>query len=143
MRLNDNQERHLLNTLEHVDKLLCDVERIPSDHGDSRLFPEYLRDLSPREHARLSEGIRRFRAKVARLLQAHDLEIAPPRISARKAVMTALLFADMALEELSPRRMRDYGPISSQETSMELEEVVDALRVAIREIRDELLPGSV
>ena len=133
LELNADQKRNLLNTLEHVDKLLADSGHVLESARSPSILPEYVCDISPEQHERILEHITRFRVEVSGLLKRYGLMPSRAHKSAADTILTYLLFADMALEEIDSKNM-DHGKLSN-ETARELDMIVSQIRRVIEEMR--------
>ncbi len=133
LELNADQKRNFLTTLEHVGKLLVDSEHVLNNARSPSFLPEYVCDVSPEQHERILEDIARFRAEVSGLLKQHDLVQSEAHKSAVGTVLTYLLFADMALEEIDSKNM-DHGKLSNG-TARELDVMVSQMRGLIQDMR--------
>ncbi len=134
IELNADQKRNLLTTLGHVDKLLCDSLRVFETAPSPSLLPEYICDFTPGQHERLMEHIARFRQEAAALLRQHGLMPERAAKSAAGAVLTYLLFADMAFEEIDSKNM-DHGKLSA-DAAQELDMLVSRMRRLIQDMRE-------
>lgn len=133
MELNADQKRNLLSTLGHVDRLLHDCLLVLETSSLPTLLPEYICDFTPEQRVRIQEHIGRFRREAAELLSRHGLMPERAAKSAADAVLSYLLFADMALEEIDSNNM-DHGKLSASATK-ELDMFVSRMRGLIRSIR--------
>jgi hypothetical protein len=133
LELNADQKRNFLTTLEHVDKLLSDSEHVLEISRSPSFLPEYVCDVSPEKHERMLEYIANFRVEVRGLLKRHGLMPSDAHKSALGTVLTYLLFADMALEEIGSKNM-DHGKLSD-ETARELDMMVSQMRRLIQDMR--------
>jgi len=133
LELNADQKRNFLTTLEHVDKLLSDSEHVLDIARSPSFLPEYAFDITPEQHAKILEYIAHFRVEVSGLLKRHGLMPSRARKSAVGTVLTYLLFADMALEEVDSKNM-DHGKLSN-ESARELDMIVSQMRRFIQDVR--------
>ncbi len=133
LELNADQKRNFLTTLEHVDKLLSDSEHVLDIARSPSFLPEYVCDVSPEQHERFLEYIANFRVEVSGLLKQHGLMQSPAHKSAVGTILTYLLFADMALEEIDSKNM-DHGRLS-KDTARELDMIVSLMRRFIQDMR--------
>lgn len=80
------------------------------------------------------EGIAEFREMMRKILE--KLEISPPQphVGALRAVLTAITFADIALEELGTKYMKGYGAVS-RDASLGLDELVRDLRASMARLK--------
>ena len=134
LELNSDQKRNFLTTLEHVNKLLSECEHVLNDARSPSFLPEYICDISREQHERVLKYIANFRVEVSGLLKRHGLMPSEPHKSAVGTVLTYLLFADMALEEIDSNNM-DHGKLSD-ETAQELDSIVSQMRRFIQKMRE-------
>jgi len=133
LELNADQKRNFLTTLEHVNKLLSDCVQVLEISRSPSFLPEYVRDISPDKHKRMLEYIANFKVEVGGLLKRHGLMPSEAHKSAVGTVLTYLLFADMALEEIDSKNM-DHGKLSN-EAAQELNMMVSQMRGLIQDMR--------
>ncbi len=109
--LNENQKRRLRVTLEQVDELLGEALRALEGGEGSSPFSKFLPGAPPSlvEQVRLS--LDRLRARMALVLQGEEVPLPGPSIPALWFFRTALLSARASLEDLSPGKMKGYGPL--------------------------------
>jgi GTP-binding protein EngB required for normal cell division len=125
--LNENQQRHLWVSCQHIDKLLSDVEHILSVSTSKAAFPKYHLDITPAQRRTIEDYIARLRAQLARVLDGQGIPKSKASIPARRAIYTTLAFVDIAVEELKPRYMRGYGEVPP-DVAVELEGIVGELQ---------------
>ncbi len=133
LELNADQKRNFLTTLEHVDTLLSDSGHVLDNACSPSLLPEYVCDVSPEQRERTLEYIARFRVEVSGLLKRCGLMPSEAHKSALGAVLTYLLFADMALEEIDSKNI-DHGRLS-RDTARDLDMLVSQMRRFIQDMR--------
>lgn len=133
LELNADQKRNFLSTLEYVDKLLSDCERVFSTARSPSFLPEYVCDISREQHQKMLEYIANFRAEAGGILKQPGLMPPQARKSAVGTVLTYLLFADMALEEIDSKNI-NHGRLS-KDTAQELDMVVSRIRRLVRHMR--------
>ena len=119
----DSQMNHLVGTFRHIDALLRTIESAIADEKDG-LFPHYLRDLSARQKQSLKAAIDVIRERMRRKLQHYGLGAPGPRTTATRSAESALQFIDVALDNLRPKEMRGYGPVSDG-ANAELQELIN------------------
>lgn len=110
-RLNEYHKRHLLVGLEHVDRLLSDIEAVLEAASSKSPFPKYLPDISPAQMRVVNDYITRIRAQLIRVLAGQGMAASPPRFGSIHTIRTTLAFIDNAIEELRPKYMRGYGQV--------------------------------
>ena len=133
LQLNADQKRNFLSTLEHVDKLLSDCERVFNNARSPSFLPEYIWDITAEQQKGVMEYIAHFRVEVDGLLKQHGLMPSEAHKSAVGTVLTYLLFADMALEEIDSKNI-DHGRLS-KDTARELNTIVSRMRRFIQDMR--------
>ncbi len=124
--LNENQQRHLWVSCQHIDKLLSDVEHILSASTSKAAFPRYHLDITPAQRRTIEDYIARLRTQLKRVLDGQGIPKNKPSIPARRAIYATLSFVDIAVEELKPRYMRGYGDLPPP-VAVELEGIVGEL----------------
>jgi GTP-binding protein EngB required for normal cell division len=118
--LNENHRRVLTATLTHLDKLLTDAEHAMT--VSSSPFARIASDLTSAERRVMEDHLARARAQLADAARALGLALPPPRVQAVAAVQTDLLFAEVAIEDVSPPRLRGYGDLD-QDAAILIERV--------------------
>ena len=120
------QINHLVGTFHHIDQLLGSVEVALMD--DSRgLFPEHVQDLGAEQKARLVAFVTEFRNRLSLKMEEYNIDRPTPKTTASRAVESALIFIDIALDDLRPQTMRGYGALS-QNASAELHRLIHELQ---------------
>jgi hypothetical protein len=112
--LNENQERRLRITCQHIDRLLSNIENILNAPALPMAFPRYAPDVAPEVRLSLEDHIRRIRTQLRAALASAGISDGMSPISASHAIQTTLLYMEVAAEELAPRYMRGYGPLSDE-----------------------------
>jgi len=135
--LNEPQQRHLLVSCQHVDKLLSSIEAILSASRSSSPFPRYRTTLTPVQARLAADYLARIRSRLVRVLESQGIPIPPPQVDALYAIRTALTFADNAVEELRPKYMRGYGHLPDA-IQADVDGVVDELRTVLLRLDDYL-----
>jgi hypothetical protein len=130
-KLNEDQQRHLLVGFQYVDKLLSDIERILTASSARSPFPRYRWPLSPEQRAVVEERIALIRATIVRVLGEQGIPIQPGKVDTAFAIRSALRFADIAVEEMSPKYMRKYGDLDPSAVP-ELTSIGEELRAMVR-----------
>jgi GTP-binding protein EngB required for normal cell division len=139
--LNEAQQRHLLASLQYVDKLLCEIESVLTAAQSKSAFPKYRLDLTPAQARVVSDYIARLRAQMLRALRSLGIEPPEPQLGALHSIRVTLGFADIALEECRPKRMKGYGPMPADRAA-ELEGMVDELQSLVARLDAYLAQGS-
>jgi GTP-binding protein EngB required for normal cell division len=124
--LNESQRGRVAVTFEHVDKLLGAVERLCRVNDSP--FGQERADVRSDEARMLAAFIRNARSRMLATLDRMQLPRPQPKISARRAIDTNLLFADISLSELKVGELRGYGEVDAA-AAAELEALVADLRL--------------
>lgn len=102
----------LLCTFQHLDGLLLQAEQVLSDAAASSTFTPYAQDSTPVQHKVVRAYARQVRAAMERLLGEEGIPYPTPRCGTLWAAQTLLLQADIAVDELAPKRLAGYGELS-------------------------------
>jgi hypothetical protein len=141
MELNLNQQQYLLATLEHIDRLIVKTEQILSSNRSESLFQSYIFDVTPAGLTEFQHGRTEFRKSMQIILAQLGLQPPPAHVSARKGVLTNLIFLDIALEELKSTYMRGYGDLT-QETARALDDQIMRMQRAIEHLKERMAKYS-
>ncbi|MDA8141991.1 MAG: hypothetical protein M0036_25365 [Desulfobacteraceae bacterium] len=137
MHLNESQKRHLLHTFEYIDQLLVETEQILSSPHAGSLFPKYFRDTAPDRLAHFKHEAIEFRRSMREMLGQLGIQSHPSGISAQRAALTNLAFADIALDELKSKHTRGYGELTPAD-AQELDDRIARLRRLLTHISERL-----
>jgi hypothetical protein len=130
MELNENQKSHILSTFQYIDKLFSDIEQVLSMTRAPAFFKPYFPDIQPERQDALLEGIGEFRGLMRKILESLGIAPPQPHVGALRAILTAITFADVALEELNTKHMKGYGAVA-RDASIELDELVRDLQTSM------------
>lgn len=108
---NEAQQRRLLASARHADKLLGEIEQILRAAESKSPFPKYRPDVAPHQALVLASHIARFRSHLSRALAAAGIEHDQPQFSALHAIRVTLAFVRIAVEEMAPEHLRGYGEL--------------------------------
>jgi len=139
--LSDPQQRNLGNACKHMDGLLKDIESALNPTHTRSVFPKYVNDVAPMQRKTIERYLARFRSHLINVLADHAIQVEPPRVKASFAIHTSLTFIEIAIEELSPGRMRGYGPVSDSGAAA-LEAVMQDLQSIVMELHRYVLETS-
>jgi len=131
--LNEYQLRALLASCQHIDKLLGEIEGVLSSSQSGSAFPKYFDDLSPLQHDTIDDYIRRTRADLLRIAAEQDIVAERAKIPASHSIHATITFIEIAIEELSPDKMRGYGPMSKAGAAY-LNELVQQLHASAQQL---------
>ncbi|MBN1366026.1 MAG: hypothetical protein JW976_14560 [Syntrophaceae bacterium] len=135
--LNENHKRYLLSTFSHLDKILSEFECIIDVLIPRSTFQPYINDVTPEMRKMLEKQCDLIRQSMIRILKEQRISPAKPERSLSNSIRTSLIFADISIEELSPKYMRGYGKLSD-EASDELNAIVKELRELVNRIKASL-----
>lgn len=110
--LNESQTRHLVSSCQHIDKLLLEIEGILSSASSNAVFPKYKNDLSAVQIKTARDYLARVRAQMLQSLKGIGIEPPPAQFGAIHSVRVTLMFATIAVEDCSPKKMRGYGELA-------------------------------
>jgi GTP-binding protein EngB required for normal cell division len=111
--LNEHQQRHVRTTFQYIDKLLAECEHTMADAGSPSPFRTHFDDSTPVQRKVAHDYISRIRDAMRRFMDELGIPPAEPHSGAIWAAGINLMFSSISLNELTPERMRGYGPISS------------------------------
>jgi GTP-binding protein EngB required for normal cell division len=139
--LNEFQARSLSVTCQYVDKMIGEIEQVLNSSTSKAAFPKFIKDVTPTQRRTIEDYLARIRAQLTRVLDGQGIPRPEPTIPASRAVSTALLTIDIAVEELRPSYMRGYGTVSA-ELVTELEGICGELRVLVGRVHQYLAQDS-
>lgn len=125
------QQAHLRASLARIEQLSSDATRVLEQTQGDTPFRRYVPDATPVQRKVAADYAAKLRARMQKALEAFDVPPSPAETGAVKAARATILFARIALQEIEPRAMRGYGPLSREAerelsaTSAELMEVLD------------------
>lgn len=137
---NENHRAQLRLTFQHIDKLLSEGSRALAGADDDSPFNKYTPDATPLQRKVAGGHVARLRTVMVRAMQAQGIPFAPPVCGALWAARTSLTFAKVAAEELTPKRLRGYGPLSN-EAGAELDRIRVELHAGLDRLADYLANG--
>jgi hypothetical protein len=140
VRFNEAQQRRLLASARHADKLLGEIEQILRAADSKSPFPKYRPDVAPHQALLLASHIARFRNHLSRVLTAAGIEHDRPPFSALHAIRVTLAFVRIAVEEMAPEHLRGYGELP--ETAAEYLRGLSAELEGLSGRQPRLLPAS-
>jgi len=128
--MNDNHQRRLLVTFQHIDKLLADAERIMATAGSASPFAEHTQDSTPVQRKVIHDYIERVREAIQRTMADLSLPRPAPVCGALWAARSHIGFAGIAVAEIEPKRMRACGALSDADAQV-IDRVVAELNAAL------------
>lgn len=137
--MNHPQKRRVAATFQHVDKLLQAAVEAALGQGAGLPLNGMVQDVTPDQQQRVLAGVRLARARMASALVELDIPTSGPQVSASRSAYTDLMFAEVDLEDIDPKRFKGYGPLSREDTRA-LEEIVGGLLAILGPVRAALAP---
>lgn len=133
--LNEPQQRRVVVTFRHVDKLLQEIENIVT--ATPSPFARYHCELSPEAREAMAALVASLRQQLLSGLERLGVPLDPSHGDAVFAVRTMLTYAKMALEELRPECMGGYGTVPPKAAAA-LTTTVDNLSEAVRRFEQQV-----
>jgi GTP-binding protein EngB required for normal cell division len=106
-------QRHVRTTFQYIDKLLSEAEHTMADAGSPSPFRMHSDDTTPIQRKVTHDYILRIREAMRRVMEELDIPPSEPHSGAVWAAAINLMFCSISLNELTPERMRAYGPLSA------------------------------
>lgn len=131
--------RALLSNLLHIHTRLREMEGLLFQVGYPSRLDQYMPDLSPTEVKVVEDYFQRIRSAMEKYLEEYEVPIDTRRVSLRWALQTGLSFLSVAVAEMSPERLRGYGPLDQEGQAavlaiqQELDRLLDRVRTYLRE----------
>jgi GTP-binding protein EngB required for normal cell division len=138
---NESHQRHLITSFRHIEDLLGEAAAKLESPDGGRLFKEYVPDATAAQRKVLADYLSQFRFAVRRFMDAHGLRSQGKTVSAWYAFQTALMFAQIAVEELRPKYLRGYGALDRDDAAA-AEQLVAELTTLLRRIGDYVEHGE-
>ncbi|TMP92450.1 MAG: hypothetical protein E6L08_08095 [Verrucomicrobia bacterium] len=110
----EHHQRHVRTTFQYIDKLLSEAEHTMADAGSPSPFRMHSDDTTPIQRKVTHDYILRIREAMRRVMEELNIPPSEPHSGAVWAAAINLMFCSISLNELTPERMRAYGPLSSE-----------------------------
>jgi len=110
----EHHQRHVRTTFQYLDKLLSEAEHTMADAGSPSPFRVHSDDTTPIQRKVTHDYILRIRQAMRRVMEELNIPPAEPHSGAVWAAAINLMFCSISLNELTPERMRAYGPLSPE-----------------------------
>ena len=110
----ESHQRHVRTTFQYIDKLLSEAEHTMADAGSPSPFRTHSDDTTPIQRKVTHDYILRIREAMRSVMK--ELNIPPSELHSGVVWAAAinLMFCSISLNELTPERMRAYGPLSPE-----------------------------
>jgi GTP-binding protein EngB required for normal cell division len=139
--MNENHQRHLLATFQHVDNLLSEADHILASAGSPSPFQEYSQDSTPVQRKVTHDYILRVREAMRRVLSELGIPPKPPVSGALWAARNHTTFAGIAVTELEPEHMLGYGKLADEDRQT-LDRIVAELNSVLNRLNAYLAQGT-
>jgi GTP-binding protein EngB required for normal cell division len=110
----EHHQRHVRTTFQYIDKLLSEAEHTMADAGSPSPFRMHSDDTTPIQRKVTHDYILRIRQAMRRVMEELNVPPSEPHSGAVWAAAINLMFCSISLNELTPERMRAYGPLSPE-----------------------------
>jgi GTP-binding protein EngB required for normal cell division len=110
----EHHQRHVRTTFQYIDKLLSEAEHTMVDAGSPSPFRRHSDDTTPIQRKVTHDYILRIREAMGRVMEELNIPPPEPHSGAVWAAAINLMYCSISLNELTPDRMRAYGPLSSE-----------------------------
>jgi GTP-binding protein EngB required for normal cell division len=110
----EHHQRHVRTTFQYIDKLLSESEHTMTDAGSPSPFRRHSDDTTPIQRKVTHDYIVRIREAMRRVMEELTIPPPEPHSGAVWAAAINLMYCSISLNELTPERMRAYGPLSSE-----------------------------
>ena len=110
----ESHQRHVRTTFQYIDKLLSEAEHTMADAGSPSPFRTHSDDTTPVQRKVTHDYILRIREAMRRVMKELNIPPSEPHSGAVWAAAINLMFCSISLNELTPERMRAYGPLSPE-----------------------------
>ena len=127
--LNENQQRAFRAAFRRIDELLIQIENAVT--GEPSPFAGISSDLAPADRRAIIDRVAHVRHQMVDALNRLGVSPPTPEAAASWVIETAATFAELAIEEVTPSRLRKYGRLDPA-TIQAIDHVEQELRGAIR-----------
>ncbi|PYJ63160.1 MAG: hypothetical protein DME74_04175 [Verrucomicrobia bacterium] len=110
----EHHQRHVRTTFQYIDKLLSEAEHTMADAGSLSPFRRHSDDTTPIQRKVTHDYIVRVREAMRRVMEELNIPPPEPHSGAVWAAAINLMYCSISLNELTPERMRAYGPLSTE-----------------------------
>jgi GTP-binding protein EngB required for normal cell division len=110
----EHHQRHVRTTFQYIDKLLSEAEHTMTDAGSPSPFRRHSDDTTLIQRKVTHDYIVRIRETMRRVMEELSIPPPEPHSGAVWAAAINLMYCSISLNELTPERMRAYGPLSPE-----------------------------
>ena len=138
--VNEAQKRRIASTFEHVDELLqAAVSAMDGGHVGSP-FNRFILDSDQEQQRRVEDEVQNIRGLMVAAMDRLGIPVPVPSVSAIRSAQSDLLFAEVDIEDIEPKRLRGYGALPPEEAKI-LSEINSGLVEALARINERLKPS--
>lgn len=137
----EHHQRHVRTTFQYIDKLLSEAEHTMVDAGSPSPFRRHSDDTTPIQRKVTHDYILRIRESMGRVMEELNIPPPEPHSGAVWASAINLMYCSISLNELTPERMRAYGPLS-EEAANKLDGIRAELDGLVAKLRSFLGKGT-
>ncbi len=136
---NDSQRRSVLICLLDLHRRMAEMEATVAHSVIPSPFSEFVDDLSPTEGQVVRDYFARIRTTMLACLEEAGIALEVRRTSARWSLQVGMTFLSVALAEMSPERLRGYGPLAAAAESsivkirQDLQRLIDRVGAYLRQ----------
>jgi GTP-binding protein EngB required for normal cell division len=144
--MNESQKRSVLFSFLDIHRRLADMEAMLAQSLTTSPFSQYVNDLSPTERRVVQDYFNRLRSTMRGCLQEADIPLEVHRTSLRWSLQCGMIFLNIAVAEISPDRLRGYGPLDADgkvqalKIQQELTRLIDRIANYLRQGLGQDLP---
>lgn len=113
--MNENHKRRIRATFEHVDTLLRTVTASLSGEETRPPFGRIILDTAPVQRQVIQDYADRTRALMKAAMDRFGIEGVTPSVPASRSACTFITGAEIGIQELEPKALNGYGPVSPEE----------------------------
>jgi GTP-binding protein EngB required for normal cell division len=139
--MNENHKRYIGVTYRHIDDLLREAAAALSEADKDSPFCRTSLDTAPVQHRVVADFTRRVRSLMLDSMNRFGIPVESPSIPASRSALTSLTAAQIDLEELDPKRLQGYGPLSADDATS-LAEAHAEIRTVLEQMRAYLSAGA-
>lgn len=138
--MNEAQKRRIASTFEHVDELLQAAVSAMKGSATGSPFNRFIQDSDPDQQKLIEDEVQILRGLMVAAMERLDIPIPVPSVAATRSAQTDLLFAEVDIEDIEPKRLRGYGELPPAEAEI-LAEINAGLINALSRINQRLKSG--
>src|SRR5947208_13643193 len=108
-----HRRRHVRTAVQYNDRLLFEAEHTIADASPPSPFRRHSDDTTPIQRKVTHDYILRIREAMRHVMEELNIAAPEPHSGAVWAAAINLMYCSISLNELTPERMRAYGPLST------------------------------